>query len=797
MKIKSLISLAIFAAFIVSCEKDMKWINPDDSKADQAEILKICEEKNAECGQIEYEYAGKMRNGFCGECRQAGYECNSNKCQDIDECADPSLNNCNNEVSTCANEEGTYSCICKENYSGDDCVPDTRLEDCEGLPENAAWNRASRIEQTWNGYEWSPSNKGFFSEEASESECRFKCLGNYTWKGSQCVADTKKTKCYGLPENAWWNTVSEITQTWNGSEWMPSNKGTYNEKSSITECRFKCNEHYNWDESTSKCAIETQKADCSSKPANSVWNDNGANGKFTQTWTDSGWGPAGYESEYSETAGVCKYICDSTHTWEGGSCINQKNSYCPAKPANTVWNDNGANGTYTQTWNSSSGWSSSYSSSYSEASGICKYKCDSTHTWEGGSCINQKTANCPSKPANTIWNDNGANGTYTQTWNSSNGWSSSYSSSYNEAAGICKYKCDSTHYWHNSECTNPCDYEPCDEVANSTKICTASAWNEYSCGCENGYFWDGSTCKKYLSLGNICTGQNKCYNNSEEITCQTSSSDDFFGQDAQYASHGICTAQSLTASSNVVVDNNTGLTWEKTLSSDTYTWYNRAAHCNELNSSNYGGKSNWRVPNLLELLTIIDISNNQPATNSNFTGMPTSNNTYLWTDNGYKGNNSYAYFINPYLGFNLYNEEKTNTNKVLCVSGDELVPATSSDFTTSSDGKTVTDRRTGLMWQKEYATGKTWQHALKYCEDSTYAGYSDWRLPNKNELASLLDPGKSSAPYSNFPDMPSNWFWSSSTYVINTLYAWFVSFNSGYVDVNGKTSDFIYVRCVR
>ena len=144
MKIKSLILLVIFLSVFVSCEKDMKWINSDDSKADQAEIEKICEEKSAECGLVEYEYSGKMRKVFCGECSQKGYECADNKCQDIDECSDSSLNDCNKEVSTCANEDGTYSCICKENYSGDDCVPDTRTKECENLPKNAEWNKADK-----------------------------------------------------------------------------------------------------------------------------------------------------------------------------------------------------------------------------------------------------------------------------------------------------------------------------------------------------------------------------------------------------------------------------------------------------------------------------------------------------------------------------------------------------------------------------------------------------------------------------------------------------------------------------
>jgi hypothetical protein len=244
----------------------------------------------------------------------------------------------------------------------------------------------------------------------------------------------------------------------------------------------------------------------------------------------------------------------------------------------------------------------------------------------------------------------------------------------------------------------------------------------------------------------------------------------------------------------VVVDNNTGLTWEKSPSSSTYTWANRNTHCSELNSSNYGGRSNWRVPNPLELLTIVNNSTYNPATNSNFTGMPTENSTYLWTNNEYKGDTSYAYYFSPSYGWNWYGA-KTSTYKVLCVSGNEMPKGVFSSQTISGS-VVVTDSTTGLMWQKEYATGKTWQQALKYCEDSTYAGYSDWRLPNKNELASLLDPGKSSAPYSNFPDMPSNYFWSSSTLVLYTNSAWRVYFDNGHVSSNFKT-DNDGVRCVR
>ena len=109
----------------------------------------------------------------------------------------------------------------------------------------------------------------------------------------------------------------------------------------------------------------------------------------------------------------------------------------------------------------------------------------------------------------------------------------------------------------------------------------------------------------------------------------------------------------------------------------------------------------------------------------------------------------------------------------------------------------VTDTETDLVWQKTYVSGKTWQQALSYCEELTYAGYSDWRLPNKNELSSLINYAKSN-PASDFPDMPSEDFWSSTTYVMeyHPYDAWYVGFYKGNVEYHTMIYDY-YVRCVR
>ncbi|PLX00643.1 MAG: hypothetical protein C0593_00365, partial [Marinilabiliales bacterium] len=72
------------------------------------------------------------------------------------------------------------------------------------------------------------------------------------------------------------------------------------------------------------------------------------------------------------------------------------------------------------------------------------------------------------------------------------------------------------------------------------------------------------------------------------------------------------------------------------------------------------------------------------------------------------------------------------------------------DFIDNQDG-TVTDNATGLMWTKDDdGSGMVWHEALEYAENSVYAGYDDWRLPNVKELQSIVDytraPSVSNSP---------------------------------------------------
>ena len=81
---------------------------------------------------------------------------------------------------------------------------------------------------------------------------------------------------------------------------------------------------------------------------------------------------------------------------------------------------------------------------------------------------------------------------------------------------------------------------------------------------------------------------------------------------------------------------------------------------------------------------------------------------------------------------------------------------------------------------------------------SSLGGAGTWRLPNINELLSIVDYANSSKWINTyyFTTSVANGYWSSSTTAGNTSGAWSVYFYNGSTYNNGKSNG-NYVRCVR
>ena len=135
---------------------------------------------------------------------------------------------------------------------------------------------------------------------------------------------------------------------------------------------------------------------------------------------------------------------------------------------------------------------------------------------------------------------------------------------------------------------------------------------------------------------------------------------------------------------------------------------------------------------------------------------------------------------------------------------------------------TIKDNRTALTWEKLSNDGTihdkdlvyTWDAAFTRIETLTtppcFAGFCDWRLPNRFELETLVNLGNSDPAISSsfntgcptgctvltcsctFPGT----YASSSTFVKLSFSVWYVDFSDGNAFANQKTVDY-HVRAVR
>jgi len=180
---------------------------------------------------------------------------------------------------------------------------------------------------------------------------------------------------------------------------------------------------------------------------------------------------------------------------------------------------------------------------------------------------------------------------------------------------------------------------------------------------------------------------------------------------------------------------------------------------------------------------------------------------------------------------------QTGQTKCYNTAGTEITPCTgtrqdgdikagtawpSPRFTDNSNG-TITDNLTGLIWLKDAgcfatvggitkgnsaaASTLTWPNALTWsnslasgsCGLTDGSPVGDWRLPNINELESLVDlqNANPAIPAGHpFINVQANYYWSSSSYASGTGYAWYVDMVYGYVYDYNKYNN-LYVWPVR
>ncbi len=110
------------------------------------------------------------------------------------------------------------------------------------------------------------------------------------------------------------------------------------------------------------------------------------------------------------------------------------------------------------------------------------------------------------------------------------------------------------------------------------------------------------------------------------------------------------------------------------------------------------------------------------------------------------------------------------------------------------------DPITNLIWQDNgdaKTNEKNWEEAKQYCRNLVLDKQSDWRLPNYTELIGIVDYKKHHiAATSHFNNIAPEFYWSSASSEVNSLYAWGVYFDYGYTYDYVKSEEY-NVRCVR
>ncbi len=273
----------------------------------------------------------------------------------------------------------------------------------------------------------------------------------------------------------------------------------------------------------------------------------------------------------------------------------------------------------------------------------------------------------------------------------------------------------------------------------------------------------------------VDTGQIACYDDIAEINCPTTD-ETFYGQDAQYSGNQPDYSDN---GDGTVTDNVTGLTWTQSPDldgdgdidvDDKLTFAEAQTYADTtLNAQNYGGYSDWRLPSMKELYSLMDFRGTDPIPTSTDTSQLTPfidtdyfDFGYGDTANGERIIDAQFWSSNTYVGTVFGNQTATfglnladgrikgypsgtdgpitKLNYVYFVRGNTDYGI--NDFTAGGDG-TVTDNATGLMWSEDDSgVGMNWEDALAWVQqknDENYLGHSDWRLPNAKELQSIVD----------------------------------------------------------
>lgn len=261
----------------------------------------------------------------------------------------------------------------------------------------------------------------------------------------------------------------------------------------------------------------------------------------------------------------------------------------------------------------------------------------------------------------------------------------------------------------------------------------------------------------------VDTEQENCFNNTSAVHCPADGAA-FSGQDAQYNGNQPNYSDN---GDGTITDNVTGLMWQQD-PGEKMTYDQAVAGTS---GSTLAGYSDWRLPTIKELYSLIQFDGLDPSGSNVSNLAPFIDTDYFNFEYGDESAgerliDSQWATSTKYVSTTMNGNEtmfgvnfadgrikgyptqmgpggQPKTFFVIYVRGNMAYGENS--FVDNADG-TISDNATGLTWtQSDNASGITWEAALNYCESLDIAGITDWRLPNVKELQSIVD-------YSRSPD---------------------------------------------
>ena len=269
------------------------------------------------------------------------------------------------------------------------------------------------------------------------------------------------------------------------------------------------------------------------------------------------------------------------------------------------------------------------------------------------------------------------------------------------------------------------------------------------------------------------TGQSTSYTNTP-------------GEDADY---NINTPFYQNNGNGTITDTITGLMWQQ-VDGGEMTFDKATTYANDLV---LGGFSDWRMPTVLELHSILHLDKNNPALNTTYFTSPTAQ--YWWSSQKQVNDAAKAWVTNSGGGVGNHPVSETVSAggaKKFHVRAVRDISSPTTIATRFLDNKngTTTDQLTGLIWQQVPTDSMTWEQALITAEGMSIGSSSLWRMPNIKELQSISEATiyNPSINKTYFSGISTTQCWASTSLSNQSTKAWYLDTQYGITSQALKTN---------